>query len=192
MLNIILFGPPGAGKGTQSKKITHKYDLIHLSTGYLFRQHMGEGTNLGKLAHDYIDDGNLVPDELVIRMVKDKIDNSRSTKGFVFDGFPRTVTQAIAFDEMLNKQNMAISIMLSLEVADDELKARLKLRSKTSGRAEDQTDERIENRINIYKEKTLPLIEYYHKQGKHLPIEGVGNEDKIFNDICTTIDSLKN
>lgn len=192
MLNIILFGPPGAGKGTQSKKITHKYDLIHLSTGYLFRQHMGEGTNLGKLAHDYIDDGNLVPDELVIRMVKDKIDNSLSTKGFVFDGFPRTVTQAIAFDEMLNKQNMAISIMLSLEVADDELKARLKLRSKTSGRAEDQTDERIENRINIYKEKTLPLIEYYHKQGKHLPIEGVGNEDKIFNDICATIDSLKN
>jgi len=191
MLNIILFGPPGAGKGTQSKKITYKYDLTHLSTGYLFRQHMGEGTNLGKLAHDYIDDGNLVPDELVIRMVKDKIDNSLSTKGFVFDGFPRTVAQAIAFDEMLNKQNMAISIMLSLEVADDELKARLKLRSKTSGRAEDQTDKRIENRIKIYKEKTLPLIEYYHKQGKHMGVEGVGNEDEIFNDICMTIDSLK-
>ncbi len=191
MLNIILFGPPGAGKGTQSKKIIDKYDLIHLSTGFLFRKHMGEGTHLGKLAQEYIDDGNLVPDELVIRMVRAKIGTHIDANGFIFDGFPRTVAQAVAFDEMLDKQEMAISIMISLEVDDNELKTRLKLRSKTSGRPEDQTDERVENRIKIYKEKTLPLIDYYSKQSKYKGIQGVGDEDDIFNDICMTIDSLK-
>ena len=191
MLNIILFGPPGAGKGTQSENIIEKYELIHISTGDLFRKHMGEGTKLGILAQEYIDEGNLVPDELVIRMVEFKIKSESKAKGFLFDGFPRTVAQAIALDVMLNARGLPISIMLALLVNDDEIRTRLRLRGKTSGRADDQNDERINNRIKIYKKETIPVANYYNKQSKYKGINGVGRINEIFNDICMSIDLIK-
>lgn len=191
MLNIILFGPPGSGKGTQSEQIIEKYDLFHISTGDLFRKHMGEGTALGKLAQEYIDDGNLVPDELVIKMVEVKIRSHADAQGFIFDGFPRTVAQAVALDEMLEKRDIPISIMLALEVDDEELKTRIRLRGKTSGRADDQNDKKINNRIRIYKKDTLPVADYYNKQSKYQGINGIGRIDEIFNDICMAIDLIK-
>ena len=191
MLNIILFGPPGAGKGTQSEKIIEKYDLVHISTGDLFRKHIGEGTELGKLAQEYIDEGNLVPDELVIRMVEVKINSHPGANGFIFDGFPRTVAQAKALDEMLQNQNMPIKTMLALEVEDDELRTRIRLRAKTSGRADDQDDEKINNRIQVYKRETLPVAKYYKEQSKYKGINGIGRIEGIFNDICMAIDLVK-
>jgi len=191
MLNIILFGPPGAGKGTQSEKIIEKYDLVHISTGDLFRKHIGEGTALGNLAQEYIVDGNLVPDELVVKMVEAKIDAYPHTKGFIFDGFPRTVAQAKALDEMLEERKMPMKTMLSLEVDDEELRTRIRLRGKTSGRADDQNDERINNRIKVYKKETLPVAKYYNKQSKYHGIYGEGSIEQIFNDICMAIDLVK-
>ena len=191
MLNIILFGPPGAGKGTQSEKIIEKDHLYHISTGDLFRKHMGEGTALGRLAQEYIDEGNLVPDELVIKMVEIKIKSHAQAKGFIFDGFPRTVAQAKALDSMLNKLNIPITIMLALEVEDEELRMRIRLRGKTSGRADDQNDQRINNRIKIYKQETLPVADYYNNQSKYRGINGTGSIDQIFNDICMVIDLIK-
>lgn len=190
MLNIILFGPPGAGKGTQSEKIIEKYGLFHISTGDLLRNHMVGETELGKLAWEHIDDGNLAPDELVIRMVEMKIGSHAGAKGFVFDGFPRTVAQAIALDEMLENRKIPITIMLALEVDDDELRARIRLRGKSSGRADDQNDIRINNRIKVYKEETLPVANYYNERSKYQGINGVGSIAQIFNDICTTIDHI--
>ena len=191
MLNIVLFGPPGAGKGTQSEKIIDKYDLVHISTGDLFRKHIGEGTDLGRLAQEYIDDGNLVPDEVVIKMVEVKISSMPNAKGFIFDGFPRTVAQAKALDAMLDKKNISISVMLALEVADEELRTRLRLRGKTSGRADDQNDTKINNRIEVYKAETLPVADYYRKQGKYRGIHGKGMIEEIFNNICMSVDLVK-
>ena len=191
MLNIVLFGPPGAGKGTQSERIIDKYDLIHLSTGDLFRKHIGEGTDLGLLAQQYIEEGNLVPDELVIRMVEVKIESEIDANGFIFDGFPRTVPQAKALDEMLANKGLEIKVMLALEVDDEELRTRLRLRGKTSGRADDQNDEKINNRIKVYKSETLPVANYYQKQSKYRGITGVGRIEDIFNHICMAIDLVK-
>ena len=191
MLNIILFGPPGSGKGTQSEKIIEKYDLVHISTGDLFRKHIGAGTELGKLAQEYIVDGNLVPDQLVIKMVEAEIASHKHARGFIFDGFPRTVAQAFALDEMLEKRKMPIKGMLALKVHDDELRTRIRLRGKTSGRPDDQSDERINNRIRVYKEETLPVANYYNKQSKYYEINGIGRIEEIFNDICMTIDLIK-
>lgn len=189
MLNIVLFGPPGAGKGTQSEKIIKKYNLEHLSTGDLFRKHLGEGTELGKLAQSYMDDGNLVPDEVVIGMVKEKIATTIDPKGFIFDGFPRTVNQAIALDDVLNEFETSVSGMVALDVPDDELRTRLMERGKTSGRADDQNLDKINNRINVYKEETIPVANYFEKQGKLSTIHGVGGIDDIFNEISKVIDS---
>lgn len=191
MLNIVLFGPPGAGKGTQSEKIIEKYQLTHLSTGDLFRKHLGEGTALGKLAQKYMDDGNLVPDSVVIDMVKDKIASTSNAKGFIFDGFPRTVPQADALDEMLSEFDTAISGMVALDVPDDELKTRLLERGKTSGRADDQNVDKINNRIQVYKDETIPVAQFYDKQGKFNKIHGVGSIDGIFSEICKVIDTLQ-
>ncbi len=191
MLNIVLFGPPGAGKGTQSKKIIEKYHLIHLSTGELLREHMSNGTELGKVAHTYIDQGNLVPDDLVIKMVDVEIDSHPETNGFIFDGFPRTVKQAEALDELLEKKGEKIALMIALDVDEEELKNRLKLRAQISGRTDDQDEERINNRIAVYKKETLPVAEYYEKQSKLKRIKGVGEIDEIFNDICKAIDQVK-
>jgi adenylate kinase len=183
MLNIVLFGPPGAGKGTQSENIIDKYSLIHLSTGDLFRKHLGEGTELGKLAKSYMDEGNLVPDEVVIGMVKDKIANTQDSNGFIFDGFPRTVPQAIALDAVLKEFNTSVSGMVALDVPDDELRVRLMKRGKTSGRSDDQNMDKINNRINVYKEETIPVANYYANQGKLSKIHGVGSIADIFTGI---------
>jgi adenylate kinase len=191
MLNVVLFGPPGAGKGTQSERIIEKYDLVHISTGDLFRKHIGEGTSLGKQAQEFIDSGNLVPDELVIRMVEVKIESNKDSDGFLFDGFPRTVAQAQALDKMLSGRNMKIAVMLALDVHDDELRNRLRLRGLTSGRSDDQNEEKINTRINVYKSETLPVADYYRKQSKYREINGVGNVDEIFNHICMVIDLIK-
>jgi len=189
MLNIVLFGPPGAGKGTQSEKIIDKYDLVHLSTGDLFRKHLGEGTELGKLAQSYMDDGNLVPDEVVIGMVKDKIATTIGAKGFIFDGFPRTVNQAVALDEVLGEFDTSVSGMVALDVPDDELRSRLIERGKTSGRADDQNMDKIDNRINVYKDETIPVANYFKEQGKLSKIHGVGGIDDIFSEIGKVVDS---
>ena len=190
MLNLILFGPPGAGKGTQSDKIIEKYHLTHLSTGDLFRKHISEGTELGKLAQKYTDEGNLVPDQVVIDMVDQKIQDTPDTNGFIFDGFPRTVKQAEALDELMNKNNSPISGMVCLEVPDQELKNRILKRGKTSGRADDQDIAKIENRIQVYKNETLPVANHYQNQEKYFNIHGVGGIHDIFNKITEVLDRL--
>ncbi len=191
MLNIVLFGPPGAGKGTQSEKLIAKYNLVHLSTGDLFRKHLGEGTELGKLAQKYMNDGKLVPDEVVISMVEQKIKENPSAKGVIFDGFPRTVPQAEALDQLLNAQNTPISGMVALEVEEEELKKRIRERGKTSGRADDQDEEKINTRIKVYMDETIPVARFYEKQGKFHPINGVGEVEEIFSNISEKIDSFK-
>lgn len=191
MLNIVLFGPPGAGKGTQSEKIIDSHSLIHISTGDLFRKHIGENTELGKLAKSYMDAGNLVPDEVVIGMVEDKIQENLQAEGFIFDGFPRTVHQAEALDTMLEKHGLSISGMIALVVPEEELKIRIKERAKTSGRIDDQDDEKINNRIKVYNKETSPVADYYRQQGKFTSINGVGSIQDIYSKIDEAITTLE-
>ena len=191
MLNIVLFGPPGAGKGTQSELIVEKYGLSHLSTGDLFRKHLGEGTELGKLAQGYMDKGNLVPDSVVIKMVEDRIATASAAEGFIFDGFPRTVNQAQALDKMLLKHDLSITVMLSLDVAFSELRIRLKERGKTSGRKDDQDNIKIENRIKVYNQETKPVADYYKHQDKYVSINGMGSIESIFQLISYELDVIK-
>jgi len=191
MLNIILFGPPGAGKGTQSEKIIAQYKLTHIATGDLFRKHLGEGTALGKLAQKYMDEGNLVPDQVVIGMVDEKLKENKNSNGFIFDGFPRTVPQAEALETLLNEKGEAIAGMIALDVPEEELKKRIKERGKTSGRADDQDEQKIENRIKVYADETLPVANYFDQKGKFVKIEGVGTIDEIFKSISNEIDKLK-
>ncbi len=189
MLNLVLFGPPGAGKGTQSENLIKKYQLTHISTGDLFRKHLGEGTELGKLAQKYMDQGNLVPDDVVIGMVEVKIKDHLNGKGFIFDGFPRTIAQAESLDKMLAEHGMSISLMVSLEVPEDELRTRIKERAKTSGRVDDQDDAKITNRIQVYQKETTPVAAYYKDQSKFHGIHGVGTITEIFDEICSVVDS---
>lgn len=189
MNNIVLFGPPGAGKGTQSENIIEKYGLKHISTGDLFRKHLGEGTELGKKAQSYMDNGHLVPDEVVIGMVDDFLNANTEAKGFIFDGFPRTVAQAEALDALLDNHNTKINCMVMLDVPQEELKRRLLERGKTSGRADDQNEEKINTRIQEYLNKTLPVAAFYEKQDKMAKINGVGSIEGIFIDIASEIDN---
>lgn len=189
MLNIVLFGPPGCGKGTQSEKLIAKYQLVHLSTGDILRAEIANQSQLGIEAKKYMDNGELVPDSVVIGMIASKIDANKNAKGFIFDGFPRTTAQAEALDKMLTERNLSIKVMLSLEVAKEELIKRLLNRGLTSGRSDDQNPEIIENRIKEYNLKTAPVIEYYQAQGKYKPINGVGSIDSIFENLCQAIDS---
>jgi adenylate kinase len=179
MLNLVLFGPPGAGKGTQAEFLIESFGLIHLSTGDLLRSEIAAGTELGLAAKAFMDKGELVTDEVVIGMIKSKLEANQEAKGFIFDGFPRTVDQAKALDKLLNENGTPVSGMLSLEVEKQELINRLLSRGKISGRADDQDQTIIENRINVYNEKTLPLIEYYKSQGKHFGINGMGTIEDI-------------
>ncbi len=179
MLNIVLFGPPGAGKGTQAEYLISSYDLIHLSTGDLLRSEIAAGTPLGMEAKAYMDKGELVPDAVVIGMIENKLEANKNANGFIFDGFPRTVAQAKALDELLNRKGTPITAMLSLEVEKQELIDRLLSRGKISGRADDQDESIIENRINVYNEKTSPLIDYYKKQNKYHGINGMGSIEEI-------------
>jgi adenylate kinase len=189
MYNIVLFGPPGAGKGTQSEKLIQKYGLTHLSTGDLFRKHLGEGTELGTLAKKFMNEGHLVPDEVVIGMVEDKINETNDTQGFIFDGFPRTTAQAEALDQMLENHKMEISGMIALEVPQEILKERIKERGKTSNRVDDQDDTKINTRIKVYLDETLPVADYYASQNKLTKINGVGKIEEIFAEITSVIDS---
>ncbi len=191
MVNIVLFGPPGAGKGTQSEGIINKYELSHISTGDLFRKHLKEGTALGKLAQKYMDEGNLVPDQVVIDMVDYKIKSDGKVNGYIFDGFPRTVAQADALDKLMNSKGSPISCMIALEVSKDELVKRLMNRGKTSGRTDDQDEAKIQNRITVYENETMPVANYYQKQNKFNSIHGIGTVEEIFNNICRVIDKFK-
>ena len=167
MLNIVLFGPPGAGKGTQSEKIIKKYNLVPIATGDLFRLHLKNNTQLGITAKEYMNRGNLVPDEIVINMVEDKINKSQNAIGFIFDGFPRTINQAKALDKMLKEKNIPIKQMISLKVEEKELIRRIKNRGKTSGRLDDQSEEKINNRIKVYNDETKPVANFYEKYNKY-------------------------
>lgn len=191
MLNIVLFGPPGAGKGTQSEKLISKYQLVHLSTGDILRGEIVAGTKLGLEAKKLMDAGALVPDEVVIGMISSKLDQNKTAKGFIFDGFPRTTAQAEALDKLLTEKNTFITLMLALEVDNDELTKRLLSRGKHSGRADDQNEEIIRNRINEYNNKTAPLKNYYTTQGKFQAINGIGSVDEIFVELCNKINTSK-
>ncbi len=191
MLNIVLFGPPGAGKGTQSEKLIDKYQLVHLSTGDILRGELKAETALGKEAKKYMEKGELVPDEVVIGMIGKKLDVNKDAKGFIFDGFPRTTAQAKALDELLEEKGTSISMMLAMEVEHEELVNRLLLRGKDSGRADDQDKSIIENRIKVYHKETSPVINYYDEQGKFIGINGMGSIDDIFNRLCEAIDKIK-
>ena len=187
MLNIVLFGPPGAGKGTQSEKLIAKYHLVHLSTGDILRGEIAADTKLGLEAKKLMDAGLLVPDEVVIGMINSKLDQNKNSKGFIFDGFPRTTAQTEALDKLLTEKNTAITLMLALEVDDEELTKRLLLRGKASGRADDQNQEIILNRIKEYNNKTAPLKNYYTAQSKFQSVQGVGTIDEIFENLCKKI-----
>ena len=188
-MNLILFGPPGAGKGTQSDKLIVKYNLIHLSTGDLFRLHLKNSTALGIEAKKFMDSGELVTDDLIIGMIKNKIESTADVSGFLFDGFPRTVNQAIALDEMLKTKNLNIDFLISLEVDDKELISRITKRGLVSGRVDDQSEGKINNRIRVYKNETMPVLNHYEKLNKYTSINGVGSIDEIFNKICSKIEN---
>lgn len=192
MLNLVLFGPPGAGKGTQSAKLIEQYGLVHLSTGDIFRANIKGGTELGNLAKSYIDKGQLVPDEVTIGMLASEVKQNENAKGFIFDGFPRTQAQAKALDELLSSKNTSISMMLALEVEEDELRTRLLLRGKDSGRADDQNPEVIQKRIDVYNAETMPVKDYYTSQGKYKGINGIGEIETIFKALCAAIEGLDN
>jgi len=189
MLNIVLFGPPGAGKGTQAKKLIDSYHLIHLSTGDLLRAEIANGTSLGIQAKSIMDRGDLVSDEIVIGMIENKLNHNPDAKGFIFDGFPRTTAQAQALDELLEKKNSSINMMIALEVDNVELTRRLLVRGHESGRADDQNEDIIKNRIAEYNNKTAPLKNYYSNKGKFHSVYGIGTVEQIFELLCATIDN---
>ena len=190
MLNIVIFGPPGSGKGTQSEKIIEKYGLGHISTGDVLRKEMSDGTELGKEAKGFIEKGELVPDSVIIGMLASTLDALGDNSGVIFDGFPRTTAQAAALKVMLQERNTDVSVMLSLEVAKEELIDRLVLRGKTSGRSDDNL-ETITKRIEVYNEQTAPVIDYYKGEESHVSIKGVGEIDEIFASISSAIDAVK-
>jgi adenylate kinase len=187
MLNLVLFGPPGAGKGTQSAMLVEKHKLIHLSTGDLLRGEIAAGTELGLEAKKLMDQGLLVPDSVVIGMIGSKLKQNPNAGGFIFDGFPRTVAQAEALDELLANSSTSISGMLALVVEEEELVERLLNRGKDSGRSDDQDESIIRNRIKEYNAKTAPLANYYNKQGKYTAIKGVGKIEEIFTSLNDSI-----
>jgi len=190
MLNLVLFGPPGAGKGTQAKYLAETFNLTHLSTGDLLREQIAAGTELGLEAQDLISKGNLVPDSIVIGMIESKLKHRKSTIGFIFDGFPRTVPQAMALDKLLSKHKSNVSVMLCLNVEKEELVKRMLHRGATSGRTDDLDVSTIENRINVYNEKTAPIINYYAEQGKYHAVPGLGTIEAIADNIKKTVEEI--
>lgn len=184
MLNVVLFGAPGAGKGTQAALLAGKYGLVHLSTGEIFRNEMASGTELGQLAQRHIDKGELVPDDVAIDIIRSQIEKYPDTKGFIFDGFPRTTAQAEALERLMKEKGMEIYSMYALDVEAEELVDRLLKRGEVSGRADDQSLDVIRKRIEVYHQKTKPIIDYYHAQKKYKPIDGTGSIDEIFERLC--------
>lgn len=190
MKNIIIFGAPGAGKGTQSEKMIEKYGLGHISTGDVLRDQIKKGTELGVTAKKYIDDGKLIPDNLMVDILASVYDSyGKDHNGVIFDGFPRTIKQAEALKAMLDKRGHKVAAMIELSVPEEELVKRLVNRGKISGRSDDN-EETIQKRLNVYHEQTAPLIDWYDKEGIHHHVEGLGTVDEIFSRICEIIDSL--
>lgn len=189
MLNIIIFGAPGAGKGTQSENLIKHYNLFHISTGDVLRNHIKQGTELGKTAKSYIDKGHLIPDELMIDILASVLDNNKeaAAEGVIFDGFPRTIAQAEALEKLLADRGMAIDAVVGLEVPEDELEKRLVLRGQQSGRSDDNEDT-IKSRLGVYHNQTAPLQDFYKKKGIYKAINGTGSVDDIFSDIKSAID----
>lgn len=188
MLNIVLFGPPGAGKGTQAEKLIAKYQLCHLSTGDIFRANIKGETELGKSAKSFMDKGELVPDQVTISMLEAEVDKNPSAKGFIFDGFPRTTPQAKALEAFLSSKGTSISVMLALDVKEEELIKRLLLRGADSGRADDKDGSIIANRIKVYNEQTAVVADFYAAEGKFEKINGVGDIEQIFARLCEAIE----
>ncbi len=191
MINIILFGPPGSGKGTQSAKLLEKYKLSHLSTGDLLRDQLKRETKLGLEAKKFMDKGLLVPDEVVIGMIESKLDEAGpDTKGFIFDGFPRTVEQAKALDDLLTKKGTSLMSLIALEVTQEELVKRILLRGETSGRADDRDRATVMKRVQEYDNKTAPVADHYKSQGKYNAVQGIGSIDQIFGNLSLVMDDL--
>ena len=190
MFNIVIFGAPGSGKGTQSKKIIERYGFDYISTGDMLRRAISEGRELGKKAKDYIDRGQLVPDDVIVGIIADFLDDKKGSKGVIFDGFPRTLKQAEALKTMLNERGTDIHILLDLQVEDEELVERLLERGKISGRSDDNP-ETIKARLDVYHTQTAPLATYYIGEGKHVLIKGIGQIEEIFERITEAIDRVK-
>lgn len=190
MINIVLFGKPGAGKGTQAEILRDKYQLVHLSTGDIFRYNIKNETDLGKLAKTFIDNGELVPDEVTIKMLQDEVEKNPEAKGFLFDGFPRTIPQADALDAFLQTKSWNVTATIALDADDEVLVARLLERGKTSGRSDDQDESKIRNRYQEYNEKTAPLIEYYKAQNKYFAVNGIGEIKEVTERLSLIIDKL--
>ena len=187
MLNVVLFGAPGSGKGTQSERLINEFGLHHISTGEVLRDHIRRGTELGKIADSYISKGQLIPDDLMIRILDDVLDKEAAGKeGVVFDGFPRTIPQAEALKELLLKRGTDLHAVVGLEVPEDELVERMLNRGKQTGRADDNI-ETIKNRLEVYHNQTHPLREYYTTEGKYLGINGSGNVEEIYNNIAENL-----
>ena len=189
MLNIVIFGAPGSGKGTQSERIVEKYGINHISTGDVLRAEIKNGTELGKTAKGYIDQGQLIPVELMIDILASVFDSFKDSKGVIFDGFPRTIAQAEALKKMLAERGQDVSVMLDLDVPEDELMVRLIKRGKDSGRADDN-EETIKKRLHVYHSQTAPLIDWYKNEKKYQHINGLGTMEGIFADICEAVDGL--
>ena len=189
MLNIVIFRAPGSGKGTQSERIVEKYGINHISTGDVLRAEIKNGTELGKTAKGYIDQGQLIPDELMIDILASVFDSFKDSKGVIFDGFPRTIAQAEALKKMLAERGQDVSVMVDLEVPEDELMVRLIKRGKDSGRADDN-EETIKKRLHVYHSQTAPLIDWYKNEKKYQHINGLGTMEGIFAEICEAIDKL--
>ena len=189
MLNIVIFGAPGSGKGTQSERIVEKYGINHISTGDVLRAEIKNGTELGKTAKGYIDQGQLIPDELMIDILASVFDGFKNSKGVIFDGFPRTIAQAEALKKMLADRGQDVSVMLDLEVPEEELMVRLIKRGKDSGRADDN-EETIKKRLTVYHSQTSPLIDWYKTEEKYQHINGLGTMEAIFSDICKGIEKI--
>ena len=189
MLNIVIFGAPGSGKGTQSERIVEKYGINHISTGDVLRAEIKNGTELGKTAKGYIDQGQLIPDELMVDILASVFDSFEDSKGVIFDGFPRTIAQAEALKKMLAERGQDVTVMVDLEVPEDELMTRLIKRGKDSGRADDN-EETIKKRLHVYHSQTAPLIDWYKNEKKYQHINGLGTMDGIFADICEAVDKL--
>lgn len=190
MTNIVLFGPPGAGKGTQASILKEKYNLVHLSTGDMFRYNIKNKTELGQLAQSYSDKGHLVPDEVTIKMLNAEVDRHMPCEGFIFDGFPRTQPQAESLDELVKEKSTEIHAMIALEVDDEVLVQRLLERGKTSGRPDDANEEVIRNRIKVYYDETAVLKSYYQASDKYYGVDGVGSIEEITERICQVMDNL--